>query len=188
MIKLYNFNTPELISDKQKVLFKRLHEMYLKTFDSILSSFFLAKVTSTVLEINQTKFEEFLGEEKKFVFLFKKEIEEEMIFVKIDPIFFSAVLDKLLGGKVKIVNKVTKLTEVEIALLSKKFDEIFDSIFKTTEHKSTLISSFLEATYAADKADRNGVSSFIDIKIDNLESNISIFFSAFFIRSKLLKN
>ncbi|MFP3043183.1 hypothetical protein LQZ19_15315 [Treponema primitia] len=192
IIKRWDFESHDILSDKQQTLFIMLHEVFIRTFTSILSSMFTVKSIVSVTKCHQCKFEEFLGDNKSFNFLLEEIFDiqgkEYKVFIDIDAVFCSMVLDKLFGGKAKVINKIDKITEIEETMLIKKFDDIFRLIFQKTKNKSIIINSFLEASSSNGGLNNNGVVITIKIIIDNIETGIKVFYPEHFIKSIIAKN
>ncbi|AEF86628.1 hypothetical protein TREPR_1885 [Treponema primitia ZAS-2] len=191
-IKRWDFEGHDILSEKQQTLFIRLHEVFIRTFTSILSTMFAVKSIVSVTKCHQCKYEEFIGENKNFKFLLEEIFDiqgkEYNVFLDIDAVFYSMILDKLFGGKAKVVGKIDRITEIEEAMLIKKFDETFRLIFQNTQNKSVIINSFLEASSLNGGLNNNGVVITINIAIDNIETGIKVFYPEYFIKNVMEKN
>jgi hypothetical protein len=181
-----DFGTPEILSDKQKTLFAQLHAVYLKTFESILQVMFSSKISMNIIKCEDVKYHDFLPEANGFSFvleeIFISHLKSYKIIASFDRIFYSMILDKVLGGKAVKINKVDKITEIEEALLVKQFDGIFHKLFQNTANKSLLVSSFLEASALCDDISDNGIAVNINIVTNNVITSMNIFYPAKFIQ------
>jgi flagellar motor switch protein FliM len=146
---------------------------------------FAAKTTVSVTKCDQCNYDKFLGVDKKFNFLLEEIMEIRgktyKVFLEIDAVFYSMLLDKLLGGKAKLVNKIDRITEIEEAMLIKKFDEMFHQVFQNIKNKSVIVTSLLEASSLCDDLNGNGIVINLTITIDTTVSGLKIFYPADFI-------
>lgn len=189
IVKNWDFRTPKLLSENQKLGFKELHRTFFRTFENILITKFSGKTSLNIEDCDQYKYDDFIGENKDFTFLLEEKFETQgkmyKVFLIIDPTFYSMLLDKMLGGKAKIINKINKITEIEEVMLTKEFYEIFYKLFPNTKSTSTIIGSYLEAFSLCDNLNRNGIMVKINISIDNIVSPIKIFYPSLFIQGRI---
>jgi flagellar motor switch protein FliM len=189
-IRRWDFRDTELLSDKQKALFLRVHEVYLKTFESILAPMFGAKITSGVTKCDQVKYEKFNSPTKQFTVLLEESVTIQMkeyrIVLDIDALFYAMAINKLLGGTINNSKPIGKITEIEETMLTKKFNEMFHLLFKELKNKTVFIHSYLEASSLCDNLNSNGMAVDIKITINDIITVIKIFYPADFIQNVII--
>lgn len=129
-IRVYDFKRALRYSKDQIRSISRIHE----NFARLLTNFFTAQLRTyvqiSVASVDQIPYEEFIRSVPNVTFLnvYSMEPLSGRIIFEFNPNVAYAMLDRLLGGKGKSLNKVDTLTEIEKILMTQLFEKGLENV------------------------------------------------------------
>ncbi|HLQ73864.1 MAG TPA: flagellar motor switch protein FliM [Bacillota bacterium] len=124
-VRVYDFKRALRFSKEQIRGITRIHE----NFARLLTTFFAAQlrtyVNISVASVDQIPYEEFIRSipEMTTLNIFTVEPLEGRILMEVNPNIAYSLLDRLLGGEGKSVEKIDSMTEIETMLMSQLFEK-----------------------------------------------------------------
>lgn len=124
-IRSYDFKRALRYSKDQIRSLSRIHENFARQLTTYFSAQLRTYVQITVASVDQLPYEEFIRSVPTMTILniYSAEPLAGRIIFEFNPNIAYAMLDRMLGGKGKSVNKVEKLTEIETKLMSQLFEK-----------------------------------------------------------------
>lgn len=129
-VRVYDFKRALRYSKDQIRSISRIHE----NFARLLTNFFTAQLRTyvqiSVASVDQIPYEEFIRSVPNVTFLnvYSMEPLSGRIIFEFNPNVAYAMLDRLLGGKGKSLNKVDTLTEIEKILMTQLFEKGLENV------------------------------------------------------------
>ncbi|MBU9714544.1 flagellar motor switch protein FliM [Evansella tamaricis] len=134
-IKVYDFKRALRFSKDQIRSLTRIHENFARLLTTQLSAQLRTFVQISVASVDQLPYDEFIRSVPKMTLLnvFEPTPLDGRFVMEINPNVAYAMLDRMLGGQGKAVNKVETLTEIETKILSQLFQKKLDTFREAWE-------------------------------------------------------
>ncbi|WP_257350041.1 flagellar motor switch protein FliM [Pseudalkalibacillus decolorationis] len=128
-VRVYDFKRALRFSKDQVRSLTRIHENYARLLTTFFSAQLRTYVQISVASVDQLPYEEFIRSIPKMTILnlFEAPPLEGRLLIEINPNIAYAMLDRVLGGQGMGMNKVDRLTEIEIRIMNQLFERALDS-------------------------------------------------------------
>lgn len=146
-IRTYDFKRALRFSKEQIRSLTRIHD----NFARLLTTYFSAKLRTyvhvEVASADQIPYEEFVRSIPKMTVLYLYDVPplEGRILMEINPNIAYAMLDRVLGGMGTSINKIDKLTDIEIKIMTNLFEKAFEQLqeaWETVIHINPVLQNF----------------------------------------------
>lgn len=129
-VKVYDFKRALRFSKDQIRSLTRIHENFARLLTTFFSVQLRTYVEISVSSTDQLPYEEFIRSipQKTILNVFEVPPLSGRILVEINPNIAYCMLDRLMGGAGTDLNKVDRLTEIEIKLMSRMFERAFENL------------------------------------------------------------
>ncbi|MGP4080220.1 flagellar motor switch protein FliM [Pseudalkalibacillus sp. R45] len=127
-VKVYDFKRALRFSKDQVRSLSRIHENYARLLTTYFSAQLRTYVQISVASVDQVPYEEFIRSVPKMTILnlFEAPPLDGRLLIEVNPNIAYAMLDRVLGGQGKGMNKVDSLTEIETRIMNQLFDRALD--------------------------------------------------------------
>ncbi|MCF6410576.1 flagellar motor switch protein FliM [Pseudalkalibacillus salsuginis] len=128
-VRVYDFKRALRFSKDQVRSLTRIHENYARLLTTYFSAQLRTYVQISVASVDQVPYEEFIRSVPKMTILnlFEAPPLDGRLLIEVNPNIAYAMLDRVLGGQGKGMNKVDSLTEIETRIMNQLFDRALDS-------------------------------------------------------------
>ncbi|SDJ72267.1 flagellar motor switch protein FliM [Sediminibacillus albus] len=129
-VRVYDFKRALRFSKDQIRSLSRIHENFARLLTTYFSAQLRTYVQISVASVDQIPYEEFIRSIPKMTILniYSMNPLDGRIIFEFNPNIAYAMLDRLLGGKGKSVNKIENLTEIETTLMSQLFEKALENL------------------------------------------------------------
>src|SRR5690606_16024634 len=129
-VKVYDFKRALRFSKDQIRSLTRIHENFARLLTTFFSVQLRTYVEISVSSTDQLPYDEFIRSipQKTILNVFEVPPLSGRILVEINPNIAYCMLDRLMGGAGTDLNKVDRLTEIEIKLMSRMFERAFENL------------------------------------------------------------
>ncbi|MGM8214477.1 flagellar motor switch protein FliM [Bacillaceae bacterium W0354] len=129
-VKVYDFKRALRFSKDQIRGLTRIHENFARLLTSFFSGQLRTYVSITVASVDQLPYEEFIRSvpSRTILNVFSVSPLEGRLLFEVSPSIAYAILDRVLGGKGKGLNKIENLTEIETTIMSRIFDRSMEAL------------------------------------------------------------
>ncbi|MFH1484634.1 MAG: flagellar motor switch protein FliM [Chloroflexota bacterium] len=121
VVKLYDFKRPDKFSKEQMRTLSMLHEGFARMLASSLSGYLRMGAKVNIVSVEQNTFEEYVHQVHAGSILALVSIQPLVgsVIFEVDATLAFAVVDRLLGGSGKVIQKVRTVTDIEQALVNR---------------------------------------------------------------------
>lgn len=129
-VRVYDFKRALRFSKDQIRSLSRIHDNFARLLTTFFSAQLRTYVQISVASVDQIPYEEFIRSVPKMTILnvYSMEPLAGRIIFEFNPNIAYAMLDRILGGKGKSLNKVDKLTEIEKILMTQLFEKGLENL------------------------------------------------------------
>lgn len=129
-VKVYDFKRALRFSKDQIRSLTRIHENFARLLTTFFSVQLRTYVEISVSSTDQLPYEEFIRSipQKTILNVFEVPPLNGRILVEVNPNIAYCMLDRLMGGEGTDLNKVDRLTEIEIKIMSRMFERAFENL------------------------------------------------------------
>lgn len=129
-VHVYDFKRALRFSKDQIRSLSRIHDNFARLLTTFFSAQLRTYVHISVASVDQIPYEEFIRSIPKMTILnvYSMEPLAGRIIFEFNPNIAYTMLDRLLGGKGKSLNKVDKLTEIEKILMTQLFEKAMENL------------------------------------------------------------
>ncbi len=123
-VKVYDFKRALRFSKDQIRSLTRIHENFARLLTTFFSAQLRTYVQISVSSTDQLSYEEFIRSIPKMTILNVFEVSplSGSILIEVNPNIAYCMMDRMLGGRGSSLNKVDRLTEIEMKIMSNMFE------------------------------------------------------------------
>ena len=138
---LYDFKHPNRVSKDQLRSLESLHDNFASQFGSTLSGFTRSVVDVDLISVDQITYSEFILSlaTPSCTYVFGLEPLEGTGILDINPSIALAFVDRMFGGRGKIINAERELTGIEKSIMAKIIARAFQALSKSWEHVEKIV-------------------------------------------------